>query len=136
MLFSWYKKFSSQPHQPFFTSGIFFFAYLLQFGGKVRFDQRQTQAVHRLFHKILAAGIGQGQPQEHHVGLLHAAPKNKAQAPETAVVHPETQGTMQQPGHYRQQDHEDQHGEQGLGLGRELVAHEHQEGQRPALEDG
>lgn len=25
MLFSWYKKFSSQPHQPFFTSGIFFF---------------------------------------------------------------------------------------------------------------
>jgi uncharacterized protein involved in response to NO len=25
MLFSWYKKFSSQPHQPFFTSGILFF---------------------------------------------------------------------------------------------------------------
>jgi uncharacterized protein involved in response to NO len=25
MFFSWYKKFSSQPHQPFFTSGIFFF---------------------------------------------------------------------------------------------------------------
>ena len=24
MFFSWYKKFSSQPHQPFFTSGIFF----------------------------------------------------------------------------------------------------------------
>lgn len=26
MFFSWYKKFSSQPHQPFFTSGILFFA--------------------------------------------------------------------------------------------------------------
>ena len=25
MFFSWYKKFSSQPHQPFFTSGILFF---------------------------------------------------------------------------------------------------------------
>ena len=24
MFFSWYKKFSSQPHQPFFTSGILF----------------------------------------------------------------------------------------------------------------
>ena len=25
MFFSWYKKFSSQPHQPFFSSGILFF---------------------------------------------------------------------------------------------------------------
>lgn len=25
MLFTWYKKFSSQPHQPFFTNGILFF---------------------------------------------------------------------------------------------------------------
>ena len=24
MFFSWYKKFSSQPHQPFFSSGILF----------------------------------------------------------------------------------------------------------------
>lgn len=25
MLLAWYKRFSSQPHQPFFTSGILFF---------------------------------------------------------------------------------------------------------------
>ena len=25
MLLTWYKKFSSQPHQPFFSSGILFF---------------------------------------------------------------------------------------------------------------
>lgn len=26
MLYFWYKRFSSQPHQPFFTSGILFFS--------------------------------------------------------------------------------------------------------------